>query len=137
MPTQIHLCENARSKESGQDEEKESWCSTHPNWDNKWAKWSGHLRWWEASGDWNSFTKTAADLGRGVLSKEVEEKKGGPPAEGMGNGQNRVEEERKKAMKEREAQRIWHPAWRNQMRVELLGDSNWIVNWMNGRKNNQ
>ena len=36
-------------------------------------------------------------------------------------------------MKERERQRIWDPAWDNQMRSRFLGDSNRIVNWMNGK----
>ena len=35
--------------------------------------------------------------------------------------------------REREKQRIWDPAWGNQMRIQILGDSNLIVNWMNGK----
>ena len=41
--------------------------------------------------------------------------------------------ERKNKMEEREKQRIWDPAWGNQMRIQILGDANLIVNWMNGK----
>ena len=48
--------------------------------------------------------------------------------------QNEGENERhKNKMKKREKLRIWDPAWRNQMRIQILGDSNLIVNWMNGK----
>ena len=36
-------------------------------------------------------------------------------------------------MKERGAQRMWDPASGDQMRIQILGDPNLIVNWMNGR----
>ena len=36
-------------------------------------------------------------------------------------------------MKERGKQRIWDPARRNQMRIQILRDSNLTVNWMNGK----
>ena len=36
-------------------------------------------------------------------------------------------------MNERERQRHWDPAWGNQMRIQIMGDSNLIVNWMNGK----
>ena len=36
-------------------------------------------------------------------------------------------------MKERERQRNWDPAWGNQVRIQILGASNLIVNWMNGK----
>ena len=36
-------------------------------------------------------------------------------------------------MKERVTQRVCDPAWGNQLRVQILGDSNLVVNWMNGR----
>ena len=36
-------------------------------------------------------------------------------------------------MKEREKQRIWDPAWSNQMWIQMLEDPNLIVNWMNGK----
>ena len=56
--------------------------------------------------------------------------------EGKGNVQSTVEEERKKnKMKEREKQRIWDPTCGNQRRTQILGDSNLIVNWMNGKRN--
>ena len=51
----------------------------HTNWDNIWTEWSGNQRWWQSSRDWISFTKTAADLCRRVLIKEVDGKKGRPP----------------------------------------------------------
>ena len=48
--------------------------------------------------------------------------------------QSKDEEEGKKNnVKERENQRIWDPAWGNQKRIQTLGDSNLIVNWMNGK----
>ena len=48
--------------------------------------------------------------------------------------QNKEEEERKKnKMKESERQRNWDPAWGNQMRIQIMGGSNLIVNWMNGK----
>ena len=37
------------------------------------------------------------------------------------------EERRKNKMKEKERQRNWDPAWGNQMRIQILGDSNLIV----------
>ena len=36
-------------------------------------------------------------------------------------------------MQERKRQRIWDPAWGKQMRIQILGDSNLLVNWMNGK----
>ena len=48
--------------------------------------------------------------------------------------QNKAEEVRKNNnMKQRLKLRIWDPAWGNQMRIHLLGDSNLIVNWMNSK----
>ena len=48
--------------------------------------------------------------------------------------QDKEEEERREnKMKERERQRHWDPAWGNQMRIQILGDWNLIVNWMNGK----
>ena len=48
-------------------------------------------------------------------------------------------ERRKKKLKERDKLRNWDPAWRNQLRVQILGDSNLVVNWLDGKKkiNNQ
>ena len=42
-------------------------------------------------------------------------------------------------MKERDKLRNWDPGWRNQIRVQIMGDSNLVVNWLNGRRkvNNQ
>ena len=51
---------------------------------------------------------------------------------GLEKTQNKKEEERKKnKMKERERQRILGPARRNQMGIQIVGDSNLIVNCMN------
>ena len=36
-------------------------------------------------------------------------------------------------MKEREKLRIWDPAWGNQMRIQILGNPNLIVNEMTGK----
>ena len=48
------------------------------------------------------------------------------------------EEERKKnKKKEREKQRIWDPAWGNQMGIQTVGDSNLIVSWMDGNMEDQ
>ena len=97
-----------------------------------WIKWSGSQRWWEASRDWKKVSRKL--LRRRVLITEVDEKKGRRPEEGMENDQNKAEEERRmKAMKERERQRIWDPAWGNRMRIQILGNSYLMVNWMNGR----
>ena len=43
------------------------------------------------------------------------------------------EERKKKIMKERNKLRIWDPGWGNQIRVQIMGDSNLVVDWMNGR----
>ena len=48
----------------------------HTNWDNIWVKWGGSQRWWKASKDWKSFTRTATDLSQRDLVKEEDEKKG-------------------------------------------------------------
>ena len=51
-----------------------------------------------------------------------------------GSIQTKEDETRRASkMKEREKPRLWGPAWGNQMRIHILGDSNWIVNWLNGR----
>ena len=48
--------------------------------------------------------------------------------------QSKKEDERKKNItKEREKLRMFGPAWRNQMRVQIMGDSNLVVNWLNGK----
>ena len=36
-------------------------------------------------------------------------------------------------MKERAKLREWDPGWRNQTRVQIMGDSNLVVNWCNGK----
>ena len=49
---------------------------------------------------------------------------------------NRKEDERKKSpMKETDKLRKWDPGWRNQTRVQIMGASNLVVNWVNGRWN--
>ena len=69
------------------------------------------------------------------MQKNLGEKRGhqeeGFSLIGGENVQNNAEEEGKNKMKERKKQRIWDPAWDNQMRIQILGDSNLIVNWMN------
>ena len=46
---------------------------------------------------------------------------------------------RKSLMNERNKLRNWDPSWGNQIRVPIMGDSNLVENWMNGRwkMNNQ
>ena len=63
--------------------------------------------------------KTAEDLCRRTLIRDVDEKKGSPLL--------------------KEKQRTWDNAWENQKRIQILGDSNLIANWINGewKINNQ
>ena len=105
----------------------------HTIWDNLMMKWSGSQRWWDVSNDWKSFVQTAEDWCRRTLERDEDiKKKGFSLIGGEKRFQNKAEEERKKnKIKEREKQRIWDPAWGNQMRIQILGDSNQIVNWMN------
>ena len=42
-------------------------------------------------------------------------------------------ERRKSIMKERDKLRNWDLDWGNQTRVQIVGDSNLVVNWVNGR----
>ena len=43
------------------------------------------------------------------------------------------EKERKKnMMKERKKLRHWDASWGNQIRVQIMGDPNLVVNWMEG-----
>ena len=101
----------------------------HTNWDNLMMRWSGCQRWWEVSNDWKSFAKTAEELCKRTLERDEDKKKGGFSWTGREDVQNKAEEERKlKKMNAREKQRIWDPAWGNQMRIQILGDSKLIVN---------
>ena len=94
----------------------------HTNWDNLWIKWSGCQRWWEVSKHWKSFVRTAEELCRRSLNRDVDKKKGSPFLKEMVNAQGKAEEERKNwKMKEREKQRIWDPACGNQKRIQTLG----------------
>ena len=43
--TKFNLCKNSGSKEPGQDEEKEGWCSSHQQGQHM-DQMSGSLRWW-------------------------------------------------------------------------------------------
>ena len=76
--------------------------------------------------------KTAEELCRRTTVKDEDTKKSSFPSVEKEDVQQNAEEERKKnKMKEREKQRIWDSARRNQMRIQMLGDSQLIVNWMN------
>ena len=78
--------------------------------------------------------KRVQELCKRTLERDEDKNKRGFSLTGREDVQNKAEEERKKnKMKEREKQRIWDPAWCNQMRIQILGDSNLIVNWMNGK----
>ena len=106
----------------------------HTNWDNLWIRWTECQRWWEVSKDCKSFVKTADEVRRRTLIRDVDKKKESSLLEEMVIAQSKAEEERRKRKKkEREKQRIWDHAWGNQKRIQILGDSNLIVNWMNGR----
>ena len=90
----------------------------HTNWDKLMMKWSGCQRWWEVSKDWKSFVKTAEELRKRSLERDKDRKWRDLLLIGKKDVQNEAEKERKKnKMKER----------------EILGDSNLIVNLMNGK----
>ena len=71
--------------------------------------------------------QTAADLCRRAPIKVEDEKRGRSSGEGRENDQNKAEEDRRKeeTMKERGAQRIWGPTWRNQ----IEGLISWILQY--------
>ena len=78
--------------------------------------------------------KTAEDLCKRTLGRNEDNKMNGLSSIGGEKIQDKEEEERKmNKMKEGEKQRIWDPAGSNQKRIQILGDSNLIVNWMNGK----
>ena len=83
----------------------------HTNWDNLWTKWSGSQRWWKVSKDWKSFIKTAEELCKRNLIKDMDKKREGSRLEETGNVQTKDEKKRRESeMKEKEKQRIWDPA---------------------------
>ena len=83
----------------------------HTNWDNLWTKWSGSQRWWEGFEDWKSFIKTAEELCKRNLIKDMDQKREGSRVEETGNVQTKDEKKRRESeMKEKEKQRIWVPA---------------------------
>ena len=78
--------------------------------------------------------KTSEDLCKRTLRTNVENKMKGLSLDGGEKTENKAEEGRKEnKMKEREMLRIWDPARSNQMRTQILGVLNLIVNWMNGK----
>ena len=84
--------------------------------------------------------KTAEELCKRTLERDKDKMVRDFPLIGKEDVQNEGENERhKNKMKKRKKLRIWDPAWGNQMRILILGDSNLIVNWMNGiwKINNQ
>ena len=106
----------------------------HTNWDNLMMKWSGCQRWWEFSNDWKSFVKTALELCKRILNRDEDKNVRGFSLTEEKDERSKIEEERtKNKMKEKWKPRIWDPAWGNQMRIQILGDSNLFVNWMNGK----
>ena len=97
-------------------------------------KWSGCKRWWEFSQDRTSFVKTAEELCKRITTRDEDRKVRGFFLTEEKDESSKIEEERKKnKMKDREKLRIWDPAWENQMSVQIMGDMNLIVNWMNGK----
>ena len=104
------------------------------------TKRSGCQRWWESCKGWENFVKAAEEFCKRALKREenngMQEWNRNDGQEGKGE----QEKERKKnIMKERNKLRNWDPSWRNQIRVQIMGDSNLVVNWMHGRSkiNNQ
>ena len=94
----------------------------HTNCDNLMTKWSGLQRWWETSKGWDSFRRTAEEI-----CKEIK-------PSNWKNENNQEEDERTKSIvKERDKLRRWDPSWCHQTRVQNVGDSNLVVNWLNGR----
>ena len=106
----------------------------HTNWDSLMTRWSGCRRWWESCKGWENFVKAAEELCKRALKRE--ENKGT-------QGWNRNDEQEEKGeqakerknniMKERNKLRNWDPSWANQIMVQIMGDSNLVVNWKNGR----
>ena len=78
--------------------------------------------------------------GRGALQKSCKKNRGSLNKIDKQDEKSEKEEERKKnMMNKRDKLRIWDPSWGNQIRVQIIGDSNLVVKWMNGRRkiNNQ
>ena len=76
--------------------------------------------------------KTAEELCKRTLKGEEDKKVKGFSLTGDKDERSNIEEGRKKnKMKERKKLKIWDPAWRNQMRIQILGEGNLIVNWIN------
>ena len=106
----------------------------HTDWDNLMLKWSGCQRLRAFSNDLKSFVKTEEGLCKRTLERDEDKKKRGFFLVRKRRFQNKAEEETKEnKMKERERQRIWDPAWSNQVRILFFGDSNLSVTWMNGK----
>ena len=82
-----------------------------------------------------SFVEAAEEICKRNLKRQ-EDKDAGCLCEGRWNGKDHSikEEERKKNIKkERKKLRIWNLVWGNQTRVQIAGDSNLVVRWLNGR----
>ena len=78
--------------------------------------------------------KTAEEISKRILTRDEDKKvRGFSLTEGK-DERSKIEIERKKnRMKEREKLRIWDHAWWNRMRVQIMGDSILIVNWLSGK----
>ena len=96
----------------------------HTNWDNLMFKWAHSQRWWETSTDWESFGNTVEDVCKRTLGRDEDNKMKGFFFEWRRKENTEEEGRKKNKMQERERQRIWDPAWGNQMRIQILGDSN-------------
>ena len=106
----------------------------HASWDSLMTRWSGCQRWWNACKGWESFVKAAEELCKRAPTRKENKVTENWTKIYKQDVQSEQEEERKKnMMKERNRLRIWDPAWGNQIRVQIMGDSNLVVNWMNGR----
>ena len=106
----------------------------HTNWDNLWTRWSGSQKWWKVSNDRESLVKTAEELCKRTLGRQDDKKREEGPFTGKeGTQRKELVERRKSKMREREGLRMWYLARCNQIRIQILGDSDLIVNWMDGK----
>ena len=104
----------------------------HTNWNSLLTRWRVLSQGgWESCKGWENFVKAAEEPFKKSLQKKEENKET--------QGWNRTDEqeekgeqekERKNKMKERNKLRNWDPSCRNQIRVQIMGKSNLVVNWM-------
>ena len=108
----------------------------HTNRDSSTTSRSGCQRWWWSCNEWKNSVKTA----EGALQKSCKKtrrRRHRVGTEMMNRRRKKCEHEKerkKNIMKERKKLRNWDPSWTNEIRgVQIMGDSNVVVNWLNGR----